>query len=99
MKEAEIKKLIAQNEKLTADLAKLQEEKAANEAANPKKKDPPKAELIADTAKEFELVGWVGSYRQSFGKFGIVDLSTLTPEKADRLVKRGFKKIQRISKK
>jgi len=95
MKEAEIKKMIANNEKLEAENKKLQETIAAQAEVDEKKKEQPKPVLTEETAKDFELVDWVGSHRQSFGKFGVVDLSTLDPKRADRLVKRGFKKIKR----
>lgn len=54
------------------------------------------AKLNADTAKQYDLVDWVGGKKQYFGtKFGTVDVQTLTPEQAKRLVSRGFKKLRK----
>lgn len=41
----------------------------------------------------FQLVDWVGGHRQVFGRFGIIDLTTLTPARAENLIKKGFKKL------
>jgi hypothetical protein len=43
----------------------------------------------------FKLVNWPGGHRIDAGKFGIVDLVTLTPVRAESLVKRGFKFLAR----
>lgn len=48
-------------------------------------------------AKDFELVGWVGGERQNFGKFGVVNLNTLTKAQANSLVRRGFTKLAKKS--
>jgi len=53
------------------------------------------AVLSQELSKEFKLVGWLGGTRQNFGKFGIVNLKTLTPAQADSLIQRGFKKLAR----
>lgn len=51
--------------------------------------------LPPETASSFELVDWKGGAKQVFGIYGTVDVSTLTPAQASRLVMRGFKKIKR----
>jgi len=49
------------------------------------------------TAADYELVNWVGSHKQDFGTFGVIDVSTLTPAQAEKLVQRGWKKLRRKS--
>lgn len=46
------------------------------------------------------LKDWPGqSLRQFFGaRFRLVDLNTLTPEKADLLIKKGFPYLEKIQK-
>lgn len=52
-------------------------------------------QLPAEVAKDFELVDWPGPQKKLyFGKFGIVDLETITPKQAESLVKRKFSKIR-----
>lgn len=46
-------------------------------------------------ANEFELVDWVGGYTQLFGKFGKVNITTLTKRQAERLIKMGFPKLRK----
>lgn len=43
---------------------------------------------------EYELVNWVGSHRQYFGRFGIIDLTQLKKDKVERLIAKGFKRIK-----
>ncbi|MEL7118625.1 MAG: hypothetical protein AAFO07_04270 [Bacteroidota bacterium] len=45
-------------------------------------------------AKEYKLVDWVGGSKQHFGKFGIVDITTMTLLQARRLVQRKFPKLK-----
>lgn len=52
------------------------------------------SKLPTAVAQRYELVGWFGGTRQHFGRFGIVDLETITPEKAALLVRAGFKKLR-----
>lgn len=60
------------------------------------KKGPYGAECFPkELQSEYELVNWVGSHRQEFGRFGIIDLSKLTKDKVERLISKGFKRIQR----
>ena len=61
------------------------------------KPQPWNGQLPAATAKDYELVGWHGGHTQVFGKFGTINVSTLTPAQAARLVKIGFPKIARKS--
>lgn len=42
----------------------------------------------------FELVDWKWGRRVQAGRYGTIDLATLTPEGAARLVRRGFKYIR-----
>ena len=49
--------------------------------------------LSKEVAEQFEIVDWWGGHKQFFGKFGTVDLSTLTIQQAERLVGMGFSKI------
>lgn len=53
-----------------------------------------KAKLSPEVAEKFELVNWKGGSRQNFGRFGVVDLETLTVKHAARLVALGFKKLK-----
>ncbi len=55
--------------------------------------------LPVDTAKEFEVINWVGGHRQSFGNFGVVDLKQLTIQRAKVLVAAKFPKIRAKSAK
>ncbi|PHN06952.1 hypothetical protein [Flavilitoribacter nigricans] len=43
----------------------------------------------------YELADWVGSHRQHFGRFGIIDLNDLTKQKVDRLISKGFQRIRK----
>jgi hypothetical protein len=50
------------------------------------------------TAPEgYELVDWYFGPRIYAGKYGTVDLLTLTPDRADSLVRRGFRHLRRRS--
>lgn len=51
--------------------------------------------LPAEVAEQYELVNWVGGYRQTFGRYGVVDVSTITLRRADALVRAGFSKLRR----
>lgn len=90
-----IKDLTTENEALGAENEAL---KAQLTEANAKAESAPNKPLVAELPKElkgFELNGWVGSPRQYFGKFGIVDLTKLTEVRANALVAGGFKKIKK----
>lgn len=52
------------------------------------------AALSREVAEKYETVNWNGGHRQDFGTFGVVDLSTMTIQQADALVKKGFKKLR-----
>lgn len=54
----------------------------------------PNSWLPADTSAKYEVVDWVGSHRQIFGRFGVIDLKNLSPRQAGSLVKRGFSKLR-----
>lgn len=51
--------------------------------------------LPADTRKDYRVVGWVGGHTQDFGKHGIINLTTLTPLQAARLVRNNFSKLEK----
>lgn len=51
--------------------------------------------LSKEVADQFDIIDWTGSHRQFFGRFGKIDLSTLTVAQAERLVKLRFSKIRR----
>jgi len=53
-----------------------------------------KVTLPAEVAAKYDLVGWHGGHRQNFGKYGIIDLHTITLKQADRLVEKGFTKLK-----
>lgn len=53
-----------------------------------------KVQLPPEVAAKYDLINWVGSARQDFGKFGIVDISTMTIARADSLFKKGWKKLE-----
>lgn len=53
----------------------------------------PSTELKAP--KGFDLVNWPGGPRIDAGKFGVLDLTTMTPARAEQLVSRGFKFLKR----
>lgn len=56
----------------------------------------PTPQLPSEVAKVFDLVNWTGGVKQDFGPvFGTVDLSTLTVQKAENLVRKGFTKLAR----
>lgn len=55
--------------------------------------------LPTDVAKKYELVDWKGGSRQVFGRFGVVDLNTLTVKQAEKLVRMGFPKLRKVTKK
>ena len=60
------------------------------------KKAPYGLEVLSKEVREqFDFPDWVGSHRQKFGRFGTIDLSTLTVQQAERLVKLGFAKIRK----
>lgn len=50
--------------------------------------------LPTDVAAKFKLVNWQGGKKQNFGKFGIVDLETITIQTATRLHNKGFSKLE-----
>ena len=61
-----------------------------------KEKKPYGLETLSKEVRElFEFPGWVGSHRQKFGRFGTIDLSTLTVQQAERLVGLKFAKIKK----
>lgn len=50
--------------------------------------------LPKEVAAKFEVINWKGGSRQVFGKrFGLIDLTTLTEQKATALVNAGFYKL------
>jgi len=51
--------------------------------------------LPTEVAKLYKLVNWVGSTRQHFGKFGIIDLEKMTVGKAESLISKGFTKLKK----
>lgn len=60
------------------------------------KKDTKNNKLLTkEVAVQFEVVDWKGGHAQEFGKFGLVDLKTLTIAQAERLVKFGFSKLRK----
>jgi hypothetical protein len=63
--------------------------------AEKKVENPANQLLPSDVASEYEVINWVGGHRQRFGNFGVVDLKLMTLEKAERLVKYGFSKLQK----
>ncbi len=52
-----------------------------------------KNQLSDEVAALYQLKNWKGGTRQDFGRFGIVDLSTMTVKSAARLVSMGFPKL------
>jgi hypothetical protein len=52
--------------------------------------------LLPATAKHIRTVDWKGGHKQVFGKFGTVDLTTLTLGRARKLIRQGFKKLTEI---
>lgn len=54
--------------------------------------------LPPGVAEQYEVINWKGGHRQVFGRFGEVDLTTLTPKRAERLIKGGFTKLRRKPK-
>ena len=49
--------------------------------------------LPVEVAEHYDLVGWKGGPIQVFGKFGVVNINTLTLRKAEKLVAKGFTKL------
>jgi len=58
------------------------------------KPQTPNAALPDEVAQEYELVNWTGGAVQNFGKFGRIDLNTLTLAQARQLHAKGFSKLQ-----
>jgi hypothetical protein len=55
----------------------------------------PTPNLLPDeVAQEYELVNWTGGAVQNFGRFGLVNLNTLTLAQARQLHAKGFSKLQ-----
>lgn len=77
-------------------MASTNDNKPAEKAA--KIIDPANDFLSKETAEVVEVVNWVGGHRQDFGRFGIVDLKTLKPGVAQRLVRQGFSKLRLVKK-
>lgn len=84
----------------TTDTKKLQEENAAlqkqlKELEKRQSSTNPNDWLPADTAKQYKVVGWSGNQEVLFPKFGIINLATLTHPQAERLIHKGFTKLQK----
>ena len=78
-----------------SETAKAAAEFQVKELAKKIPKVQKKVELPKEVAKDYELVKWVGGPRQLFGKFGIIDVTTLTPEKAAILVEKGWRRLRK----
>lgn len=50
-------------------------------------------QLPTEVGKKYELINWHGSHCQIFGTHGLVDLTKITLQQADRLVKNNFSKL------
>ena len=87
-----LEKAQAENAMLKADNDKLAQLK--NSTTNTAIAQDPNQALPQEVAQRFEIMDWWGGHRQNFGKFGIVDLSTMTVAQAQRLVNMGFTKIK-----
>lgn len=57
-------------------------------------KQPTPNLLPDEVAQEYELVNWKGGAVQNFGRFGLVNLNTLTLAQARQLHAKGFSKLQ-----
>jgi hypothetical protein len=57
-------------------------------------KQPTPNLLPDEVAQEYELVNWTGGAVQNFGRFGLVNLNTLTLAQARQLHAKGFSKLQ-----
>ena len=56
----------------------------------------PNTYLQPEVAAKFEVIDWPGKAESvNFGRFGDVNLRTLTVAGAESLVKRGFRKLRR----
>jgi len=53
--------------------------------------------LPAEVAKHYKLVNYKGGAKQFWGKFGKIDISTLTLKQADLLAQRGWTKLKKIN--
>ena len=73
----------------------MADEKQAIKPTTKAKEDPANAYLPREVAEHYEVIGWQGSHKQNFGKFGIIDIKTMTLTRAGSLVSRGFKKLTR----
>ena len=85
-------------EELQEQLSALQQENTKLKAnQKPEQKAPvnPSDFLPEATAREYELNQWTGGHRQDFGRFGTIDLTKLTPQRAAALVAKGFKKLRK----
>lgn len=51
--------------------------------------------LPPEVAEKIEVINWTGGHRQVFGRFGTVDLKTMTVSYAESLIARGFTKLKK----
>jgi hypothetical protein len=94
MTKEEQKQMAEDNARLTEKLKKSEAELAAKAANEVTVKKAVKVELSEDVAKKYELVNWVGSHKQYFGKHGIIDVNIMTVAQADALVKAEWPRLQ-----
>lgn len=87
-------KLAAATERATAAEAALSE----NTSVTAKKVTDPNEYLSDDVAKRYKVVNWTGGHTQVFGsRYGRVNLTTLTVQRAESLILKKFSKLERKS--
>jgi len=82
-------------DKAAADKAAA--EKAAEKAASEKAATAPKSDTptLPKPPKGYKLKDWTFGSRIDAGKHGIVDLETLTEQRAAKLVSKGFRYLEK----
>ena len=57
----------------------------------PRKKKKTQTDLLPEeVATQYDLIGWKGGPKKDCGRFGIIDLRTLSLQRADLLFNMGF---------
>lgn len=70
-------------------------ESKAPKADTNKKLDPANSHLPKEVSEHYEVVNWHGGHEQNFGRFGMVNLKTITLTRATALVKQKFGKLRK----
>ena len=72
----------------------MPENTAPKLAPTKSKRHPANDHLPKAVAEHYEVVEWHGGHEQNFGKFGMVNLKTLTLTRAGQFVAQKFSKLR-----